>query len=479
MKSIRRRLLLVLGLGILLLTGGGSYVLTGVVRDALEGAFDEALQARAREVESSVVLELDPDHRRRITQLGAALSGRLAAEGREPEREAARAELAALAAKGLHLRVLDTLRPGDGEWIRIEGADGAPLAEAGAMPAEARRDVTIESTSSRFATEAWTRVWNRILPDDSGIAPRARITVVRDARELEQSLAAIRNGLFAGSVLLALAAALLAWLASGRVLAPLDAVGTRVQALDAGALDQRLPTEGVPAELAPIVGELNAALDRIELAFERERRLTGELAHELRTPIAELQTITDVARRWPDDADIQARCIRQGHDIARHMARVVNALLRVARAESGELELATAPLALREVIDAAWARLATTTDERAQSLANQAPATVSVASDGEVLDAILTNLLQNAAAHAPRGSTVRTHARTGQGGSVELVIANPRPADAIDDVPPEGLGLPLVAQLARALDITFTTGTTDDGFEALLRFPPRATPPSA
>ena len=483
MRSLRRRLLLVLGVGILLLTGGGSLVLTGIVRDALEGAFDEGLRARAREVEATLVLELAPEQRRRITQLGAALSGRLAGDGHAAEREAARAELATLAREGIHVRYRGGLAAADGEWIRVRRALGGSspdplLLEAGADPGASGRMLEVRSGRLAFDSQDWNRVWRTMFPDAAtDVTPRATIAVARDASGLEASLAAIRAGLFTGSVLLALLAALLAWFATGRVLAPLEAVSARVRSLDAEALGERLPLEGVPVELQPVVGELNGALARLEGAFERERRLTGELAHELRTPIAELQTITDVARRWPDDVEIQQRCIRQGHDIARHMARVVNALLRVARAESGELELARAPLALRAVIDAAWARLAATTDERAQSLANAAPAELAVASDGEVLDAIVTNLLQNAAAHAPRGSTVRSAART-EGEAVHLVITNPREQGAAEDAPPDGLGLPLVAQLARALGLEFRTATGTQGFEATLVFPGRAADPA-
>ena len=472
MISLRRRMLLVLGLGILLLTGGGALVLTGVVRDAMEGAFDETLEARAREVESRLVLELLPEQRHRITQLGAALSGRLAADGMEAERAAARAEFEDLAKEGIRLRYREGPVRED-ERIRIEATDGTVLAEAGTLPDGLRREVTVDSGRLAFAEPAWNRVWDRILPDDQ-VTPRARVTVARDASALASSLATIRAGLFGGSVLLALLAALLAWFATARVLAPLGAVGRRVQSLDAGALDERIDAEGVPVELRPVVGELNGALARLESAFDRERRLTGELAHELRTPIAELQTITDVARRWPDDAEIQERCIRQGHDIARHMARVVNALLRVARAESGELALSANELALHDVIDAAWARLAATTDEREQQLANQTAATVTVASDSEVLDAIVTNLLQNAAEHAPRGSTVRTRVEQAAE-TVRLTITNPRDPSEPADATPEGLGLPLVSQLTRALGLGFETARTDDGFEATLVFPASAT----
>lgn len=477
MRSLRRRLLVVLGLGILLLTVGGALAATASVRDALEAGFDEQLAARAREVAAGLELELVPEARHRITQLGAALTGRLAAADQAEARARARRELAELARTGIRIRVAapPARLEGEGEALRIETGDGTVLHASAPLAAGLpTRRLTYRTDAIRFASPAWNAAWQRIAGEDDSLSPRARIVVVRDASALETTLARLRTGLIAGGVLLALAAALLAWFATGRVLAPLTDVRRRVEVLDPGSLDRPLPMEGVPTELAPVVTTLNETLGRLGAAFDRERRLTGELAHELRTPIAELQTITDLASRWPDDADIQAHCVRQGEAIARHMARVVNALLRVARAESGEVALERTRLPLHDLVAAAWSRLETTTRAREQTLANDAPPELAVHADGEVLDTIVTNLLQNAATHAPRGSTVSTRAAA-DATTVRLTIANPQIAPAPEGAEHEGLGLPLVATLSRALGLQFSVKSSEAGFEATLAFPRRPT----
>ncbi len=86
---------------------------------------------------------------------------------------------------------------------------------------------------------------------------------------------------------------------------PLRAMASELQDIDEQSFDERLRTDTRVSELHDLAQSVNVLLGRVDLAFDRERRFSGDVAHELRTPLAELRTLLDVAERWPDDPAIK------------------------------------------------------------------------------------------------------------------------------------------------------------------------------
>ena len=111
------------------------------------------------------------------------------------------------------------------------------------------------------------------------------------------------------------------------------AVHDRRQPLHVGTqyLGERFPQNGMPGELAPIAGQLNASLDRLQTAFERERRFAADAAHELRTPLSAIRMNADVALKFPD-AEQSASALRDIQTAAVRMQNLIERLLELARA---------------------------------------------------------------------------------------------------------------------------------------------------
>ena len=84
-----------------------------------------------------------------------------------------------------------------------------------------------------------------------------------------------------------------------------------------------------------MVDQLNELLARLETAFRRERQLTSDIAHELKTPIAELRNLCEVGARWPDDPVTARKFFEDAWTIALQMERVVVHLLALARYDEG------------------------------------------------------------------------------------------------------------------------------------------------
>src|ERR1700683_4484395 len=138
-------------------------------------------------------------------------------------------------------------------------------------------------------------------------------------------------------------------LAVRRGLRPLRQLGTEADGIDAGSLDHRFSREELPRELVPIAQQFNSLLERIDEAFVRERRFTSDAAHELRTPIAELRRLAEVALKWPDRSEAE-RNYRDVWEVAEHMESLVATLLAIARCRAGTAAVSLQPVDLTGVV---------------------------------------------------------------------------------------------------------------------------------
>ena len=153
----------------------------------------------------------------------------------------------------------------------------------------------------------------------------AILVVASDRDDLDEALAALALALLGcGAALLAVTIVIVPRLLR-RELAPLNELAERAAHVNADSLATRFPSDGLPGELAPISGRLNDLLARLEQAFERERQFGADLAHELRTPIAELRSLAEVALKWPDARE--ATTDRETLAIALQMEGIVTRLL--------------------------------------------------------------------------------------------------------------------------------------------------------
>lgn len=188
-----------------------------------------------------------------------------------------------------------------------------------------------------------------------------------------------------------------------RGLAPVDRLAEQVTRIDAGTLGERFATGSLPDELRPITERLNDLLARLETSFERERRFSADLAHELRTPLAELRSLAECALKWPEarepgaDRDVLA--------IALQMEALVTRLLTLVRGERGQLAVQSEPVDLAAIVTAAWRPFATRAVARGLRVEITAAPAASPA-DPVLLHSILNNLFDNAVDYTPQGGEI-------------------------------------------------------------------------
>lgn len=278
--------------------------------------------------------------------------------------------------------------------------------------------------------------WAETALDPAAPPGQLRSAVLVVAREREQLDALIRS-LYAATIglvtLLMAGIALLVHLAVRRELAPLAEVGRQVQALDAGGLSSRVTVEPPVRELLPVVEQLNGLLARLEAAFQRERLFSSDVAHELRTPVAELRSLAEVGARWPEDREAVRAFFEDAGHIALQMERTVATLLALARCDGRIERTEHHELSLPDLVRETWAPLETEAAERSVRL-ELAASPEPIVSDRDKLRLIVANLLSNAVTYSPAGSTVACTAHA-EDGRLRITVANPAPHLTAEDLP--------------------------------------------
>ena len=211
---------------------------------------------------------------------------------------------------------------------------------------------------------------------------------------------------------------------------PLVRLGDQVAAMGAESLHERFAVEAMPHEIAPIVTRLNDLMARLEEGFERERRFSGYLAHELRTPLAAIRSTSEVALKWPEQATPE-----DYGAIARLAARLqqtVESLLLLARAETISAGIVRDAVTLRPLVEECAAQHAERAREREVTLTMRLDETAVLQTDARLLRIIMTNLIANAVEYAPLCSEVTLVCRATDR---LFEVTNAAPALTVHDVP--------------------------------------------
>lgn len=187
-------------------------------------------------------------------------------------------------------------------------------------------------------------------------------------------------------------------------LAPLRRVSQEAQTLSPRNLAQRLEASALPLELSNLVGSFNGALDRVERAYQQLEAFNADVAHELRTPLANLIGQTQVALSRQRTARQFEDVLQSNLEELERLRTIISNMLFLTRADQGEraVDLASASIAqealrtvefLDFIMDEAGVRVRVQGDARA-------------CVDSSLFRRAVTNLLHNAIRHSPRGSEV-------------------------------------------------------------------------
>jgi len=288
-------------------------------------------------------------------------------------------------------------------------------------------DAMLKAAGASAKPKSWTQAgqpWRGIvtlLPTgDSGRSPML-VAVAVDISHHEHFMESFRQTLWLFVAIAAILVGFLGWVVVRRGLAPLQAMRRDAASVTANRLDTRLSLDAVPAELAELAETLNQMLARLEDSFRRLTDFSSDLAHELRTPISNLMTQTQVALTRARSADEYREVLASNAEEYERLARMIGDMLFLAQAVHGLVvpnrEPVDLALQVRELFDF-FDALA---EEKGLRLTLTGGGQVS--GDKLMLRRALANLISNAIRHTPAGGTIRIGIES-DGEGTQLTVEN-------------------------------------------------------
>ncbi|MEW6415940.1 MAG: heavy metal sensor histidine kinase [Pseudomonadota bacterium] len=238
------------------------------------------------------------------------------------------------------------------------------------------------------------------------------------------------------TALAALVTAALGWLVTRVGLRPLRRMTALATNLSASHLNERLPEAHLPAEIRNLATAFNAMLGRLESSFQRLSDFSSDIAHELRTPVSNLMTQTQVALSRARSAAEYQEVLYSNLEEYQRLAKMIGDMLFLAKADNGLLVPGREPVDLAAEVGDLFTFYEALAEEKGILLATDGAGQV----DGDrlMLRRALSNLLSNAIQHTPRGGRVSVTLRS-EGDRVRIAVENPG-----EPIPP--------AQLPRLFD---------------------------
>lgn len=307
---------------------------------------------------------------------------------------------------------------------RVEAATpqvrGVRVLDASALAAAGRGQVTFERAP---LPELDGRVRATAAPVGAG--SRRRLVVVGTTlAERDATLARLRNSLLVGGAIALLVVSLVAWAVATATLRPVERMRARAAQMTPGHPDERLPVPSSGDEIERLGRTLNAMLDRIDAAFERERAFVADASHELRTPLGILKAEVDLALHRSRTEEERIAALRSIAAQTARLVRLAEDLLVLARSDEGHLPLAVESIDVPVLAAAAVERVRPLAASRGLVVNAESERGLVLEADRRRIEQVLDNLLDNAIRYAA-SSVVLTVA--GRGDEVAFVVADDGP----------------------------------------------------
>ncbi len=276
---------------------------------------------------------------------------------------------------------------------------------------------------------------------------------------------------------------------AGKSIAPVNEIIGTAERITREHLTERIPLPPTEDELHRLSATINGLLDRLQDAVLREQQFTADAAHELLTPLASLKGTLEVLIRTPREAEYYVRKIAHCIEEVNRLTMLVQQLLMIARADSGTLKPAVAPIDLTAKVKALIGRMEPLLLNKNMEVHFSPGDTVTVRGDAAMVDQMLENILANAIKYSTDGQSIDIAINpNGEGPSLTITdhgagITEEQRARIFDrfyrtddsrssKVSGAGLGLAIVKRFAELQHITISLQSAPStGTAFTLRFP--------
>jgi heavy metal sensor kinase len=217
---------------------------------------------------------------------------------------------------------------------------------------------------------------------------------------------------FIGDLAFAMPLALLAAGITGdrmarKALNPLEDMARLTERITASSLSDRIPVENPKDEFGHMARVLNSLLERLEESFVKLKQFTSDVSHELRTPLASLRIVGEVGLQFQQNPAQYQDIIGSMLEEVTRLSSMIDTLLTIAQAESGEIKLKRTEFSLAGLVNETVSIVGILAEEKTQTIVLDGDADLQVEADRGFLRMALMNLLDNAVKYSPPCSEIR------------------------------------------------------------------------
>jgi heavy metal sensor kinase len=216
------------------------------------------------------------------------------------------------------------------------------------------------------------------------------------------------------------------YLLARRSMATVGAMAAQARRITSESLEARLPNPNPHDEFGRLATVINETLARLESSFKELKRFTADASHELRTPLTALLSVGEVALRRPDDPTVLREALQSMLEEAQRLTELTEALLTLARTESGHVQVQAETLNLADVVRDVAQSVAILATDKEQDLEVSGEPEVIARADRTLLRHALLNIVHNAIRYSPARSRIilKIH-RTEREAIVEIADQGP------------------------------------------------------
>ena len=270
-----------------------------------------------------------------------------------------------------------------------------------------------------------TPVRGVVMLTDTGI-PSAKLVMVSVATDIthhEHFMKDFRVTLWVFIVVAALVMGVIGWLAVHRGLRPLKSIRDEASEITARHLNKRIPLNGVPNELADLVITLNEMLGRLENSFRRLSDFSSDLAHELRTPVSNLLTETQVTMAKLRTVDQYQDVLASNVEELERMAAMISDMLYLAKSDNDLMIPHQESVCLQKEVGSLFDYYEALAEE--EHISMRCHGGGDILGDRLMLRRAIGNLLSNALRHTPKGGEILVRINTNASNETRIEVENP------------------------------------------------------
>jgi two-component system, OmpR family, sensor kinase len=294
-------------------------------------------------------------------------------------------------------------------YVEVDNAQGYPIGKSSNMGGVAfeRRPSDARFTTT-YGIES-TKLGDVLVRDERLHVPGGNTLVIKVAERLDvfnQTLRRTRNLLAIVFLVAVIAVVVASIVLASSAIKPIDELTDAIREIGSDQLYRRLGWRERTDEVGRLAATFDEMLARLEEAFARERQFISDASHELKTPLTVIHANAQMLERWGDrDPEVRSESLRAIIEESAGLARIVNGMLTLAKAESGD-DIPREPVDLVAVVREAVKTASPRALEKGLALSVVAPESNGpvVLGDPSLLRQLFSNLIENAIKFTERGS---------------------------------------------------------------------------